>query len=111
MKTCEPCCSSRTLITRKLKAHLILLLGARCARCPATQHLQFDLIVSDGGKHHALDYHSRVRFYVQQFSKENLQLLCPACHVAKTLDDIARQRMPRSVTCPNCGSSVSVNLR
>jgi hypothetical protein len=102
--------TARTCRSRKLKAWLLEQLGNHCAQCPSSEFLQFDLIHSDGGKHHALDYHTRLRFYVTQLRAGNLQALCPDCHVKKTLRDIAMSHLPPGVTCPCCGAVIPLSL-
>ena len=51
-------------------------LGGRCCVCGTMLDLQFDFIKSDGGAHHKLSSHDRVRAYITEFNRGNLQLLC-----------------------------------
>jgi len=95
--------SPRTKYSREIRDNLRKILGGKCAHCPATESLQFDCIVSQGGEHHEMQWRSRLNFYWQEHHKKNLQLLCPPCHVAKTLREIAaRQLHEHRITCPRC---------
>lgn len=85
--------NSRTRYLRERRENLRRKLGGVCARCPATLHLQFDVVRSVGKAHHEYSWRQRLIFYELMFAAGNLQLLCPACHVEKTLDDIARRRL------------------
>jgi hypothetical protein len=58
-------------------------LGRRCCVCGTTHDLQCDLIVSDGGRHHGMDWKSRQRFYLAQWNLGNVQILCGPCNRAK----------------------------
>lgn len=83
----KPGVSSWSLRARRARAsrsELVRELGGKCARCPRTEHLDCDVIVSVGPAHHFMSYPERVRFYWQQHLKGNLQLLCKTCHLAKT---------------------------
>ena len=99
----------RVITSRSIREQLRVLLGGKCARCPQTEHLQFDCKVSQGGDHHALNWRQRLNFYVEQAKLENLQLLCPKCHVEKTLDEIATRRFFNfQLACPHCKGTVRV---
>ena len=106
----KPFLSPRTKYSRELKAKLIRENGGKCARCPRTDFLQFDCIVSQGKEHHAFNYRQRLKFYEGEASRKNLQLLCPDCHVQKTLDEIAARHFHNAVvTCPNCARTIRVS--
>lgn len=101
-----PYIKRRTLYAREQRNHLRSALGNKCARCQQTEHLQFDCIKSRGGEHHEMNWRQRLGFYHAEHLLGNLQLLCPRCHVAKTLADIAARHMNSlHVTCPECKHS------
>jgi 5-methylcytosine-specific restriction endonuclease McrA len=75
-----------------LREIIILERGGACERCGATAFLQMDLLQSDGGRHHGMSYPDRQAFYFQQHLLQNVQLLCPKCHAAKTIADVRRRR-------------------
>lgn len=83
----------RTRYLRERRENLRRKLGGFCVRCGALEFLQFDCIVSCGPAHHEYSWRQRLRFYELQHAAGNLQLLCPRCHVVKTLDDIARRHL------------------
>lgn len=90
-------------VASELRRRLIEQLGGKCVSCGATAHLQFDCIVSTGPKHHGMNSADRARYYADQAAKKNVQLLCPKCHVQKTLDEIAARRYHEwRATCPQC---------
>ena len=89
-----------------MKVWLRTMLGDKCQRCGKTEFLQFDLIKSDGGHHHHLNYYARLCFYVGQFQAHNLQLLCPPCHTWKTLRDLAEKYSDLPPNCPHCGKTL-----
>ena len=74
------------------REYLLDQLGGCCCVCGATVGLQFDLIVSDGGRHHGLSYPDRMLEYLRQHLAENLQLMCGPCHRIKTLRDVRQRR-------------------
>lgn len=103
MNTIKP----RTKYSREIRDRLRRELGGKCERCPRTDHLQFDCRVSQGPAHHALNWRQRLNFYRDQHKRGNLQLLCPACHVDKTLADIAaRQLAELHGQCPHCQRTI-----
>ena len=65
------------------RAHLLTLLGERCAWCGRDSGLQFDCIVPQGHAHHEMGARSRMVFYRRQWRRGNLQILCPDCHCVK----------------------------
>lgn len=69
---------------------LTWVLGSKCARCDATEDLQFDCITPCGDRHHKMDTSARMSFYRAQFKAGNLQLLCEDCHAIKTKLDQAQ---------------------
>ena len=94
---------SRTRYSRELRQHLRNSLGDQCAQCPNRERLEFDCIISTGPEHHRLSWRARLKFYQRELNKENLQLLCKPCHIAKTLRDIAdRENAVKFVCCPRC---------
>jgi hypothetical protein len=102
--------SPRTRYSRELKARLIAQLGGQCARCSAHEHLQFDCVRSQGGAHHEMQWRDRLRFYEREISRGNVQLLCPKCHVKKTLDEIAARHFHEArVQCPTCATVIRVS--
>jgi len=96
--------SRRARLGRRRKQQLIDALGGRCHHCGSPDRLQFDCITSQGPDHHSLGWTQRLAFYEAQRQSGNLQLLCPRCHVAKTLHDIARRTLAEArAVCPVCG--------
>jgi hypothetical protein len=63
-------------------------LGNVCAgykkRCKVKHNLQFDCITPVPNGHGQWSYDTRTRFYITQLAIDNLQLLCPRCHEAKS---------------------------
>lgn len=45
--------------------------------------LQVHLKVSDGGKHHRMNFLRRQVFYLEQVRKNNCELLCADCHAQR----------------------------
>jgi transcription initiation factor IIE alpha subunit len=69
-----------------------------------------DCIVSKGSEHHTMNSRDRLKFYFAEHAAGNLQLLCPKCHVKKTLDEIAaRQFHEYRAACPACGHQFRVS--
>lgn len=96
--------------TRELRDTIRRQLGNKCVQCAASEHLQFDCIVPRGRKHHELNYRQRMNFYKLEAIAGNLQLLCPKCHVTKTLLDIARQHfLSINFQCPKCSHAHTVS--
>jgi len=63
----------------------------KCKQCGSRDYrkLEFDVITPcDGGEHHKIEWSWRMSFYMEQFRKGNLQLLCggsvKSCHNKKT---------------------------
>ena len=78
-----------------LREFILELSGGVCARCRGGERLEFDLKISDGGRHHSLSHSERQRFYLLEFQKGNLQILCRKCHQEKTTADV-RDRAARA---------------
>jgi hypothetical protein len=85
----------KTAHAGKIRQFVIVSLGSRCARCPATENLHCDLIQTDGGLHHRLSHSERQMFYLSEMLAGNLQLLCVKCHTIKTLADVQARRAAR----------------
>lgn len=79
--------SIKSARAKKARADLVALLGGKCANCPRTENLHCDCIVPQGAAHHLLPWPERVRFYWKEHLRGNLQLMCPACHMQKTMID------------------------
>jgi len=69
---------------RRARAKLRVVLGDKCARCPATEKLEFDCITPCGDRHHRMDTSARMSFYHAQHRAGNLQLLCEKCNNSKS---------------------------
>jgi hypothetical protein len=97
---------SVTAKCREQKVWLMAELGDRCKRCSATNNLEFDCIVPNGKAHHGKSLCDRIRFYVAEFHRNNLQLLCAECHSLKSVEDkfnmehAFKRNMELSVTDP-----------
>ena len=76
----------------RLKFELATALGGKCSRCPAVSALEFDCVVPQGPAHHRLDFPAKIRWYWQEYSRGNLQLLCRACHQRKTVEENRKVR-------------------
>jgi hypothetical protein len=63
---------------------LILLMGGKCAKCSATENLEFDCYPVAESSHHNMSWPVRIRFYWKQFGLSNLRLMCKRCHVIAT---------------------------
>jgi len=101
--------TARTKYSRELRDRLRKELGGKCAHCQKTEHLQFDCRVSQGPDHHVMQWRQRLNFYRDQHKRGNLQLLCPACHTRKTLNDIAARHLKEAhVRCPYCAKHFRV---
>lgn len=91
----------------KKRAHLMQVLGAKCAHCGTTGGLTFDCIRPTGPAHHRLSSVNRMTFYVQQFRAGNLQVLCVTCNSRKSNKENPRyvsaaSRQHVSLTGSNC---------
>lgn len=71
----------------KARVKLKLALGWKCAVCGTRRRLEFDCIVPQGHKHHAIGVIGRTCFYRAQNAVGNLQLLCRKHHLVKTLQE------------------------
>lgn len=75
---------------RRERDKLRLVLGSKCARCGEDDLplLQFDVITIDpddnNAHHQELSWDQRMRFYLKQHEKKNVQLLCQKCHGSKS---------------------------
>jgi len=56
-------------------------------KCGRTKHLQLDCIIPANNGHGKWSYDTRVRFYLEQLKKGNLQVLCSKCHEHKSRDE------------------------
>lgn len=102
-RTNQPTPSKQTLRVRTRRDNLRSALGAVCVRCGATEALQFDCIVSTGPEHLVMSWKARLAFYERQAMRGNVQLLCRACHVKKTMLDIAKREFwNHRISCPCC---------
>jgi 5-methylcytosine-specific restriction endonuclease McrA len=75
--------SRRARVIRDL---LFDVLGRVCRECGATEHLEFDVIRTNGvpkNHHGKKSWANRMRFYRREFCKVNLQVLCSACNSRK----------------------------
>jgi len=86
---------------RARRAWLRDRLGGRCAFCGTTLDLQFDLKVGDGAEHHGMSSHDRALFYIKEFNRGNLQLLC-GLHNREKWQKEERERKARAL----CASRV-----
>lgn len=77
-------------------AQLRTALGDCCAHCHTPEGLEVDCIVPQGHEHHCAGIEARARFYIHQFAKHNVQLLCRQCHLVKTRQEAARSLMTNS---------------
>lgn len=62
------------------------ILGRKCANCPATEDLEFDVIIPQGdpkAHHGRMSSSARVAFYWRQLLAKNLQVLCSRCNSSK----------------------------
>lgn len=88
----------------RARAHLIQILGGVCRQCGGTEHLELDCITPRGHFHHTAGMAARTIFYRREhFQFQNLQVLCAACHIAKSaaehpLSVEGRHRRDRSDT-------------
>ncbi len=71
----------------KAKTELIEKLGSECAVCGTVFDLQFDCIEPCGDAHHKMSQDQRICFYRKQDKIGNVQLLCKAHHLEKTLKE------------------------
>lgn len=65
------------------RQEILQLLGRRCRWCGSRRHLEFDCIVAQGHRHHAMGSAWRMSFYLLQLERENLQVLCRRCNAVK----------------------------
>jgi hypothetical protein len=72
---------------RQERRRIKMLLGEKCALCPATENLEFDCIIPQGDHHHKKDTSSRISFYRRQLAEGNLQVLCAKCNSRKSITD------------------------
>ena len=77
--------SARTAQYRARKAALTSKLGGRCVLCGNTAFLQFDVIKARTVDHHGLGSLERIRIYELLAEQGRVQLLCPNCHVKKSI--------------------------
>jgi len=70
---------------KRARAALLEDLGAQCAACGATEQLTFDCKTPMGDKHHRLDTSARMCFYRKQTARGNIQVLCMACNIKRSL--------------------------
>lgn len=69
-----------------LRVYLRSQLGASCKQCGADHDvcLEFDCISPCGDEHHRMNSHDRLEFYLHEFIKGNLQVLCSPCNNKKS---------------------------
>lgn len=72
---------------RQARFRLLFLLGGECRECGSVEDLTFDCIEPRGDSHHRLDTASRMSFYHKEHKAGNLQVLCMACNVKKSLQE------------------------
>jgi hypothetical protein len=96
--------SKRSQRAAGIRAVLRSNLGGRCYRCGATTDLQFDLIKSDGGKHHGMSAKDRAWFYLHQYATGNLRLACGFCNRRPA---IAQNRIAAIRRCGQISSGVA----
>ena len=77
----------KTIRCHEQAAALRADLGERCARCSLPFDLEFDCIQPNGPAHHGKSFCDRIRFYVREHQRGNLQLLCVKCHQLKSVQD------------------------
>ena len=68
---------------RRERARLIIVLGAKCVDCGATDRLTFDCKIAMGPDHHKLDTSARISFYRSMLAVDNLALRCHSCNSRK----------------------------
>lgn len=87
--------SRRQLLwANKARAKLIERLGGACKVCGATEKLEFDCMKPCGDEHHRLKSDSRMKFYKEQWTTGNLQVLCTKCHTKKSALELGDTRRP-----------------
>jgi hypothetical protein len=59
-------------------------MGGACQSCRTSESLEFDCYPVPDTAHHYFPSPQRMRFYWQQFLKNNLRLLCKRCHQIET---------------------------
>lgn len=68
-------------------------LGGRCALCGCRDDLQLDVIKSVGPAHHGMSFRDRQRFYLTQYTLNNLRILCGRCNRAEGLKHRTRRAL------------------
>jgi hypothetical protein len=76
------------------------ILGRRCVMCGITTNLTFDCIRATGGAHHKLSSPSRMSFYLAQFRRGNLQVLCHDCNSRKGAKPMPKYSVTVAMTWP-----------
>ncbi len=69
---------------RRKRNWLRSIFGGECLRCGHPRNLTFDVIKPvDNGEHWKLDSERRMSFYMREFWRNNIQLLCVSCNSNK----------------------------
>lgn len=87
--------SKRSIQAARLRTELRFRLGGKCFRCGATIGLQFHVGGDGDSKHHAMSSRDRVYFYLNEFARNNLLLVCRNCHHALTVGQSRARRARR----------------
>lgn len=90
---------TRTERARQLRDFLRSQFGGHCHTCGSTNQLEMHLKVSDGGKHHGMSFVDRIHFYASEHDRQNLLLLCSACHRRVSASEARHRRLARVATC------------
>lgn len=89
--------SPLTIQCQQLRAGLIGRLIAGGKTCGHSGPYQLDCIEPRGAWHHITGSYQRIRFYIAEANRDNLQVLCVPCHQAKSRREAAVRRSLRSI--------------